>query len=320
MTTEQLLYLQEIFHEGSLSGAARNLGLSQSTLSKSLQSLETELGVSLFVRIRGRLLPTKQGYAALDMAQKVCGLQKQLTERIQSLRSDSGTLFSIGFPLCWTYETLPLILREFHRLCPTCAVLPVEYSAKNLRQMLEAGDLSLALAPGEAELGTGFRCLPLGTMEILLALPPEYGGSKTAECGSCSGPYPVAKLSHFQNLPLILPDSHSVLSLPTNRYFQQISFSPEILFQSPNPSCRLAAVKAGLGATLIATSAAVLAEGTALFSLSPAFFVPICLVFPDQFPVPPELNLFVQLFKDRFRAQKKHLDTAGSFPPQEVLL
>mgnify|MGYP005826212499 CR=1 FL=1 len=50
MTTEQMQYLQAVFQEGSLSAAARNLGLSQSTMSKSLQSLEKELGVSLFVR------------------------------------------------------------------------------------------------------------------------------------------------------------------------------------------------------------------------------------------------------------------------------
>lgn len=40
MTTEQMQYLQAVFQEGSLSAAARNLGLSQSTMSKSLQSLK----------------------------------------------------------------------------------------------------------------------------------------------------------------------------------------------------------------------------------------------------------------------------------------
>ena len=39
MTTEQMQYLQAVFQEGSVSAAARNLGLSQSTMSKSLQSL-----------------------------------------------------------------------------------------------------------------------------------------------------------------------------------------------------------------------------------------------------------------------------------------
>ena len=52
MTTEQIQYLQAIFREGSLNRAAKSLGLSQSTMSKSLQSLERELGVSLFLRVQ----------------------------------------------------------------------------------------------------------------------------------------------------------------------------------------------------------------------------------------------------------------------------
>ena len=63
MNTEQLHYLQEIFQEGSLSAAARNLDISQSTLSKFLQTMERETGSELFIRVKNRLTPTPQGYA-----------------------------------------------------------------------------------------------------------------------------------------------------------------------------------------------------------------------------------------------------------------
>lgn len=87
MTTEQMQYLHTVFQEGTLSQAATKLGISQSTISKSLQALEKELSVALFVRIHGQMFPTRQGYILLDTAQKICGLQEQMTERIQLLRS-----------------------------------------------------------------------------------------------------------------------------------------------------------------------------------------------------------------------------------------
>ena len=53
---------------GSLSAAARKIGLTQPTLSRQVAELETSLGVALFERIGKRLQLTDAGLALLEHA------------------------------------------------------------------------------------------------------------------------------------------------------------------------------------------------------------------------------------------------------------
>ena len=57
--------LRAILEEGSLSGAARALGLTQPTVARHVDQLEAALGRRLFVRTQRGLSPTE---AALEMA------------------------------------------------------------------------------------------------------------------------------------------------------------------------------------------------------------------------------------------------------------
>lgn len=72
-----LLAFDAVMRTGSVTAAAQDLGLTQSTVSRLLQSLEAQLGQVLFVRHKKRLTPTEaaQRYfrdvsAALDMIQR----------------------------------------------------------------------------------------------------------------------------------------------------------------------------------------------------------------------------------------------------------
>ncbi|WP_323033391.1 LysR family transcriptional regulator [Paracoccus sp. (in: a-proteobacteria)] len=54
-----LLAFDAVMRTGSVTGAAQDLGLTQSTVSRLLQSLEAQLGQELFVRHKKRLTPTE---------------------------------------------------------------------------------------------------------------------------------------------------------------------------------------------------------------------------------------------------------------------
>ena len=61
MRLEQLKYVVEIYHTHSLSQAAKNLSLSQPSLSNALAALEEEWGVKLFHRLTTGVIPTEEG-------------------------------------------------------------------------------------------------------------------------------------------------------------------------------------------------------------------------------------------------------------------
>lgn len=58
-----------VAESGSLSGAARNLGLSQPTLGRQIKALEQQIGAELFLRQPRGLVPTQAGAALLTPAQ-----------------------------------------------------------------------------------------------------------------------------------------------------------------------------------------------------------------------------------------------------------
>lgn len=72
-----LLAFDAVMRTGSVTGAAQDLGLTQSTVSRLLQSLEAQLGQELFIRHKKRLTPTEAAEryfrdisAALDLIQR----------------------------------------------------------------------------------------------------------------------------------------------------------------------------------------------------------------------------------------------------------
>ena len=72
MTLQQLQYLMEVYHTGSISGAAKRLFLSQSSLSAAISSLESELGYPVFLRQKSGMTPTVQGAHVLEQAARIC--------------------------------------------------------------------------------------------------------------------------------------------------------------------------------------------------------------------------------------------------------
>ena len=71
MTFPQLQYLLEIHRAGSITQAAKNLFVSQSSVSVALNAIETELGFPVFIRNRKGLVPTPQGVEAIAHAKRI---------------------------------------------------------------------------------------------------------------------------------------------------------------------------------------------------------------------------------------------------------
>jgi DNA-binding transcriptional LysR family regulator len=68
MNIQQLRYLVAVSDFGSVSAAARSLGVTQPVISRSVRAFEVEHGVTVFVRRGRRLVPTEAGLAVVESA------------------------------------------------------------------------------------------------------------------------------------------------------------------------------------------------------------------------------------------------------------
>ena len=83
MTFQQLQYLLVINRTGSVSLAAKELFVSQSSVSIALASLESELNCRIFVRSTQGLTLTAEGRQVLGHAQRICESHRLLTTTVK---------------------------------------------------------------------------------------------------------------------------------------------------------------------------------------------------------------------------------------------
>lgn len=72
MTIQQLQYVLEVYRAGSVSQAAKNLFVGQSSVSVSITNLEKELGYPIFTRSKNGVALTPQGRDVVEHAARVC--------------------------------------------------------------------------------------------------------------------------------------------------------------------------------------------------------------------------------------------------------
>ena len=97
MTFVQLQQLLEIHRAASISQAAKNLFVSQPSISLTLKALEDELGFPIFLRTRKGLIPTLQGINVIDHAARICESYRLLTTP-EMQKSTSLRISTISFP------------------------------------------------------------------------------------------------------------------------------------------------------------------------------------------------------------------------------
>lgn len=72
MTIQQLQYVLEVHRAGSVSQAAKNLFVGQSSVSVSITNLEKELGYPIFIRGKSGVTTTPQGMEVIEHAARIC--------------------------------------------------------------------------------------------------------------------------------------------------------------------------------------------------------------------------------------------------------
>jgi DNA-binding transcriptional LysR family regulator len=111
-----LNWLRTFFHvvrEGSYSGAARVLGISQPAVSLQMRGLERLYGVRLLSRSGQAVALTDAGRVVFDYASRVAVLERELDTRLHDLQGLRGGLLRLAASLTVGTIYLPPVLKRF---------------------------------------------------------------------------------------------------------------------------------------------------------------------------------------------------------------
>ena len=106
MTIQQLQYVLEVKNSGSITRAAKNLFVTQSSVSCAIAALEKELGMPIFQRSWQGVIPTEDGRRVLEHARSICEHHRMMQGREE--RTDNMVRIETGqyYPLSQVFTKL----------------------------------------------------------------------------------------------------------------------------------------------------------------------------------------------------------------------
>ena len=145
MELRVLNYFLAVAREENFTRAARQLHLTQPTLSRQIADLEQELGVKLFVRSNHNIILTEDGMILKRRAQEILSLaDKTKRDFLQKDEALSG-IISIGSGEFRSTEYLAKIIAEFRKMYPNVKYEIYSGNANNIRDYIERGLLDIGL-------------------------------------------------------------------------------------------------------------------------------------------------------------------------------
>ncbi|PZX14930.1 DNA-binding transcriptional LysR family regulator [Palleronia aestuarii] len=240
ITLRELEVLQRLIQSGTAMNAARDLGISQSAVSRRLAQLEERLGLRLFERSGGRLVATVEALSINEQLRPVFDtLERIVNQSEEDDRSHSGTL-SIAAPPTIAHRFLPPFVAAFCRRNPDLQVV---------FDVLASDALITGIAECRYDVGLtdtqlahdGIRAEPLISSVSVCLLPEGHPLARRE----------VIEPGDLEGEPFITLSRRHSGRTAIDRLFERAGVSRRILIEASTNVATADFVRAGLGVALV---------------------------------------------------------------------
>nr|WP_229740487.1 LysR substrate-binding domain-containing protein [Gemmobacter megaterium] len=211
MNARQLEVFRAIMRDGSVTGAANSLAVSQPAVSKVLHHLESQLNYHLFERIGGRLVPTMEAHLLYEDADRVFREIESLKHLAHSIGEHKIGLLRIGASPPITYSVLAQALVQFRASHPTVKVHLHALPKKEITEQLILGEIDLAVTLSTIQAPT-VRTEILAPIPVMVVLreddplaalerigPPDLAGRELISYGNHADVAPALNAAFAQH-------------------------------------------------------------------------------------------------------------------------
>ena len=243
MENFRLRVFRTVADESSFRRAAERLHLSQPAVSQQIHALESELGVALFDRGKGRVRLTEAGAAPRPYARKGAHRAQQALAALDLARGETAGTLRIGASLTVAQYILPRMLGAFRDLHPRVDLAVTSGNTENILAALSRGDIDVGLIEGPASSREVFRRRILEDRLVLIVGRKYPWPPKT--------PVPLRALTQ---VPLLMRErgsgSRRVVELALRRLGLRLG-DLRIAMNLDSIVAIISAVEAGLGAGFV---------------------------------------------------------------------
>lgn len=239
MQIKQVQYFLQIAEVGNFSGAAEDLNISQSSLSKQIIALEKELGVLLFDRSNRRISITPAGKTFLEYARQIQAIHLAMLEELVNYK-ESPPLSIVAIPVIAQYG-IATHIAKFQNIHPEIPFTLEEREATEILPCLDKRLFDLGFLRDNYLDKGQYHCLQVEQDKLLVVLSKQHplaSGTSIA-------------LEELRGENFIMFDKGTVVHEVAVDACRQAGFEPRIFYASLRVESILGLVASNSGVALI---------------------------------------------------------------------
>ena len=235
-----LYYFYVVAKAGSFSDAARELNVSQSSISVQIRQFESYLGHKLFNRLKKGVELTESGAVVFQFAEEVFHDVDRIWNDLEAIERQIKGSLAIGTVNSFGIYALPGLLKEFTASYPEVKVSVHFGGARALAEMLQSGKVDIGIINGGRRYA-GLTAVPLRETKLFLVARPDHPLAARE----------TVNPRELENHPFIGYEEESEIRMMMDSFFRRMSLSIEYALESSNVATIKHMVMAGLGLSLL---------------------------------------------------------------------
>lgn len=254
-------YVYEVYKERSFSKAAKNLFISQPSLSGTIKRVEEEIGYEIFDRSTKPIGVTDIGEKYIKTIEKILKLERHFIQYVNDVDDLKAGNVSVGGTQQYTSYMLPAIVSKFIEKYPHINVDIVEAKTSSLIRYLNEGIIDIAIdnySYDEEDYSRQFQTKDT----MILTVPKSFSSNENLKDYALSfeeiksGEFknddiPFVKLSEFKDENFILLKEGNDTRTRAHKKFVNENISPKVLLEVEQQITSYNLTAYGLGISFI---------------------------------------------------------------------
>lgn len=241
ITSNDLLLVQRITEEGSITKAANSLFLTQSALSHQLKDLENRAGLQIFERVNKKLFLTHTGRRIMEGARNILPQLLRLNEDITAYKKGKIHTLRISTECYTCYHWLPKIIAELKSGLAEVAISIVAGATQKPLEYLLNGELDLAIISDSPD-HPAIYTTPLFSDNLVAVLPRNHPFTRTKK---------ALTAADFATEDLLVYDSQTTSNHFSKAFFRETA--PKTITRIQLTEAIVEMINAGMGIGIFAT-------------------------------------------------------------------
>ena len=241
----QIRYFIAVAEELHFHNAARRIGVAQPALSRTIKTLEADLGTELFQRTNRKVILTPAGELMLREGQKILHLSERLVESLQASKSGKTGIIRLGYTENAINGALPSVLKKFQTKYPEIKLKLHHLGSANQFKSLDDETIDLGFVSA-SNVPSGYESICLQRERFICVVSEDHSLAV----------HDVTKLQDLESEPMVRGISsewsnfHALLA----PCFNSAGFEPKISHECLTTLGILRLVSCGLGIAILTES------------------------------------------------------------------